>query len=78
MVNNDRAIWLEILMKIADPVIQALEEEQLKEKMPVEQGNQEKQGNFSYLEAFARLANGMATWLEGVCNLQLIPFRQTI
>ncbi len=54
------------MLKIADPVLRALSDGKLRERMPVEapHGNLEDRKQFTYLEAIGRLLAGMAPWLE--------------
>jgi hypothetical protein len=61
--QSDRAYWLATMSRIAEPVLTALAEEQLKKKMPVEAREQERI-HFTHLEALGRLLAGMAPWLE--------------
>lgn len=63
---EDRTYWIKILIQIADPVLLALSENQLKQKMPVECAVAREQyaREVTYLEAFGRLMAGMAPWLE--------------
>ncbi|GIN71198.1 hypothetical protein J14TS2_16730 [Bacillus sp. J14TS2] len=61
--HADRSYWLQKMHEIANPVLQALADRQLKEKMPVE-GKLSNREEYSYLEAFARLLCGIAPWLE--------------
>ncbi|GAB3646043.1 DUF2264 domain-containing protein [Echinicola sediminis] len=64
--QDSRKYYVEVLTKMADPVLNALSQNQLKASMPVEKaadayGGREK---VTYLEAFGRLVSGMAPWLE--------------
>ena len=61
--SNDRAYWLKTMQRIADPVLNALSKEQLKQKMPVESSGVDRD-DYTHLEAFGRLICGMAPWLE--------------
>lgn len=61
-VNNDRTYWLQTMRRIADPVLQGLSNQQLKQLMPVE--GKVDRTNCSHLEAFGRLICGIAPWLE--------------
>ncbi|MBS4199372.1 DUF2264 domain-containing protein [Bacillus sp. FJAT-49732] len=61
--NNDRTYWIETMCKIADPVLHALSEKQLKIRMPIETKGLDRD-KYSYLEAFGRLICGLAPWLE--------------
>jgi hypothetical protein len=62
-VMTDREQWIAWMLRIGKPVLTALAERKLKERMPV----QDKRGNrveYTYLEALGRLLAGMAPWLE--------------
>lgn len=60
---NQRKYWIDMLVKISDPVITALVNKELKKTMPVEQGNDDRHA-FAHLEAIARTLVGIAPWLE--------------
>ncbi|MBB6732165.1 DUF2264 domain-containing protein [Cohnella zeiphila] len=60
---TDREQWLEWMLRIGKPVLEALAERKLKERMPV-QGKRDDRGEYTYLEALGRLLAGMAPWLE--------------
>ncbi|HTN21290.1 MAG TPA: DUF2264 domain-containing protein [Pelobium sp.] len=64
--QEQRKFLIESMLKIADPVLNALSENQLKAKMPVETAKGQEAGRreVTYLEAFGRLIGGMAPWLE--------------
>jgi hypothetical protein len=64
--TNDREYWVQVLTRIAHPVLQALSERKLKVEMPVEapHGNVAERRQFTYLEAMGRLLTGIAPWLE--------------
>ncbi len=73
---SDRKYWLEQMLAISDPVLNALSERRLKERMPIECAEipgasaKEKEelfadrATFTHLEALGRLLSGMAPWLE--------------
>ncbi|HWC00931.1 MAG TPA: DUF2264 domain-containing protein, partial [Bryobacteraceae bacterium] len=63
---SDRAYWIRVLTRIAEPVLAALSRRRLVATMPVEapHGNIEDRRQFTYLEALGRLLTGMAPWLE--------------
>lgn len=66
-VNADsREYWVSVLSKIADPVLNSLASETLRNKMPVEciPGNEESRKKVTYLEAFGRVLTGISPWLE--------------
>ena len=62
-VWEDRIYWISILQKITNPVLNNLAKGSLRKNMPYESTSLEGQ-KFSYLEAFARVFNGIAPWLE--------------
>lgn len=63
---QERAFWVETLVRIAAPVLEAMAERKLKETMPVEGVGDERYDRkyFSHLEAIARTLVGIAPWLE--------------
>lgn len=60
--NANRAYWLHMLLRIADPVLTALAERKLKQVMPVE--SKVDRTDCTHLEALGRTLTGMAPWLE--------------
>src|SRR5262245_61867951 len=62
--NDDRAYWLSVLQKLANPVLGNLSKRELKMNMPVEAANPADRRRFTHLEAFGRLLAGTAPWLE--------------
>lgn len=64
--DDDRGVWLQIVERVAGPVLRAASEQRLKIEMPVEapHGNAEDRRRYTYLEAFGRLLCGIAPWLE--------------
>ncbi|MBT29932.1 MAG: hypothetical protein CMO01_09760 [Thalassobius sp.] len=64
--DEQRKYLIEKMLLIADPLLDALSKNQLREKMPVEavEGQEEERKKVTYLEAFGRLIGGMAPWLE--------------
>jgi len=65
-VVSDREYWVQTLTRIAHPVLTALSENKLKERMPVESypGSLEGRKKVTYLEALGRTLAGLAPWLE--------------
>ncbi|MFW5437139.1 DUF2264 domain-containing protein [Paenibacillus apiarius] len=59
---QERLYWLELLNRIARPVLTALAERRLKLDMPIESHGGERE-HYAYLEAFGRLMAGIAPWL---------------
>ena len=57
MVRKD---WLRLMLQIADPVLNALAEGRLHEKLPVEKPDR---AMYAMLEAFGRTVTGIAPWL---------------
>ncbi len=64
--SSDREIWIALMEKISEPVMQSLGQRQLKGKMPVEAkpGQEQSRRECTYLEAMGRLLAGLAPWLE--------------
>jgi hypothetical protein len=62
--GGDRALWVSLLRRIADPVLNNLANETLKARMPVEEAAGANRGGVTHLEAIGRLAAGMAPWLD--------------
>ena len=60
---EDRIFWVSTLQKVAFPVLNNLAKGSLRKTMPFESNSGEGQ-KFAYLEAFARIFNGIAPWLE--------------
>jgi len=63
---TDRQFWVDLLIRIADPVLNHLSKGELKKNMPVEAvaGREQDRRKYTHLEAFGRLMAGMAPWLE--------------
>lgn len=61
---KERQYLVKTLTRIADPVLDALSKNELRLKMPVEGKEGKKREYCSHLEAFGRLLDGMAPWLE--------------
>ncbi|GGH85964.1 DUF2264 domain-containing protein [Pullulanibacillus pueri] len=62
--STHRRFWLDTMLNIISPVIEALAEKQLKARMPVE--GKIDRTDVSSLEAFGRSLAGIAPWLESV------------
>ncbi|MGP8247103.1 MAG: DUF2264 domain-containing protein [Bryobacteraceae bacterium] len=62
----DRAYWLSVAARLAEPVLSALSQGKLRATMPVEapRGNVGDRRRYTHLEAFGRLMSGIAPWLE--------------
>jgi hypothetical protein len=60
----DRAYWVKVMQRLADPVLENLAAGTLKAKMPVEQAPKANRRAVSHLEAIGRLLAGMAPWIE--------------
>jgi hypothetical protein len=63
---DDRQFWLDVVAKVAEPVLRSASQKRLKADMPVEapHGNVAERRQFTYLEALGRLLSGIAPWLE--------------
>ncbi len=61
----ERLYWIDLLTRIAIPVLESLSIGELKKNMPVEcvKGHEASRRSVTYLEAFGRLMAGMAPWL---------------
>jgi hypothetical protein len=62
--QDDRAVWVGHVRRLADPVLKNLAAGTLKARMPVEQAAGANRRNVSHLEAVGRLVAGIAPWLE--------------
>jgi hypothetical protein len=62
----DRAYWLALLLRVADPVLTAAAAGRLRAALPVEAaaGQQEGRRHVTHLEALGRTLAGLAPWLE--------------
>jgi hypothetical protein len=61
--QRERAYCIQVLAKIADPVLNALSKGELKMRMPIESNGTNREES-THLEAFGRLLSGLAPWLE--------------
>jgi hypothetical protein len=62
--GSDRAYWVSVMTRLADPVLKNLADGTLKARMPVEQAAGADRRAVSHLEALGRLVAGMAPWIE--------------
>ena len=62
--SADRAYWVDVARRLADPVLTNLANGTLMARMPVEQAAGAKREAVSHLEALGRLVAGIAPWLE--------------
>jgi len=60
---NDRAYWVDVLEKVASPVLENLARRELKKNMPVEIADPTPRVYCTHLEAFGRTLTGIAPWL---------------
>jgi hypothetical protein len=60
----DRAYWVSVMTRLADPVLNNLANGTLKARMPVEEAAGTDRRGVSHLEALGRLVAGMAPWIE--------------
>ena len=61
---EDRQVWVNTLVKIADPVLSNLANNTLRDNMPQESLDTMRVHRFSLLEAVGRTLRGIAPWLE--------------
>ncbi len=64
--QQDRNYWLQQIELVSEPVLKALKEGNLRQKMPVEAAPGQAQARTvgTHLEALGRLLSGLAPWLE--------------
>ncbi len=64
--QSDRSTWLAVLARLAEPVLTNLAQGRLKQTMPAEVSRHatEDRRPYTHLEAFGRLLNGIAPWLQ--------------
>ena len=62
--QQDRQVWVEYLVKVADPVLSNTAAGTLKTNMPYVGHADRDTRKFSYLEAFGRTLCGVAPWIE--------------
>jgi hypothetical protein len=60
----DRGVWIDVLRRLADPVLSTLANGALKARMPVEQAAGANRRSVTHLEALGRLIAGIAPWIE--------------
>ena len=60
----DRDLWIDVMRKLADPVLNNLANGTLKARMPVEQAAGADRKPVTHLEALGRLIAGLAPWIE--------------
>jgi hypothetical protein len=61
---DDRAYWVTVAQRLAEPVLTNLAAGTLRSRMPVEEAEGAGRRTVSHLEAFGRLLAGIAPWLE--------------
>lgn len=66
MPTSDREYWVQLLTRIAEPVMKNLSTGQLRQRMPTEKapGYNKPLEKVTYLEAFGRTMAGNSSWLE--------------
>ena len=62
--ETDRALWVSVARRLAEPVLTNLAAGTLKARMPVEESAGANRRGVTHLEAFGRLLAGLAPWLE--------------
>ena len=61
---DDRQTWIDVVRRLADPVLTNLAAETLKARMPVEEATGANRLSVTHLEALGRLVAGIAPWIE--------------
>jgi hypothetical protein len=62
--SADRQFWVDVIRRLAEPVLSNLANETLKARMPVEQISGANREPVTHLEALGRLVAGIAPWIE--------------
>ena len=62
--GSDRAFWVSVARRLADPVLNNLANDTLIARMPVEETAGANRAGVTHLEAFGRLVAGIAPWIE--------------
>ena len=62
--GGERALWVGVMRRLADPVLRNLAAGTLNTRMPVEQAAGADRRSVTHLEAFGRLLAGLAPWIE--------------
>src|SRR5690242_14280122 len=62
--SSERELWVALISRVADPVLNNLAAGTLKSRMPVEQAAGANRAPVTHLEALGRLIAGMAPWIE--------------
>src|SRR5919106_700078 len=62
--RDQRASWIAILRRLADPVLTNLANGTLKARMPIEQAAGANRSAVTHLEALGRLVAGIAPWID--------------
>ena len=61
---GDRAYWVGVVRRLADPVLTNLANDTLIARMPIEETAGANRAGVTHLEAFGRLVAGIAPWIE--------------
>ncbi len=61
---EDRSLWISVMRRLADPVLNNLANGTLRLRMPVEQAPGADRRSVTHLEALGRLMAGMGSWIE--------------
>src|SRR2546426_12540989 len=62
--STERDVWVGVLRKLGDPVLNNLANGTLKARMPVEQAASTDRRSVTHLEALGRLIASIAPWIE--------------
>lgn len=62
--QTTRSYWVNTMLTICTPVLEALSRDELRAKMPIESASpRQDREQYTYLEAFGRVVTGMAPWI---------------
>jgi hypothetical protein len=62
--REERASWIALLRRLADPVLTNLVKGTLKARMPIEQASGASRATVTHLEALGRLVAGISPWID--------------
>jgi hypothetical protein len=62
--QSDREVWIGVMRRLSDPVLNNAANGTLKARMPIEQASGADRRSVTHLEAIGRLLAGLAPWIE--------------
>lgn len=64
-MENSRQFWIDVMLRISDPVLDSLSKGRLRSDMPLKHHpDSHDRADYTYLEALGRTLMGVAPWLE--------------